>query len=104
MIYLILDSGMETERSMMLDHISERPLSRTLVGAYTKEIKSSDDFPDISAFTDKDEFTTVRVTDEDGIDIPIFMGYSVIRDVVSNYDSVNKYYSLSITLGCSEPV
>ena len=102
MINLILDSGMEKERSMLLDHISERPLSRTLVGAYTTEVKSSDDFPDISAFTGDAEFSTVRVVDEDGIDIPVLGGYSVIRDVVSNYDSINKYYSLSITLGCSE--
>ena len=102
MLKLTFDKGLETQRELLVDHIYEYPITITLNATYDKEVKSASDFPDISGFEKNPDFSTVELTDDDGMQIPLSSGYNYISDIIMNYYDRTKTVNLTVTLTHSE--
>ena len=96
---MIFDAGLTTERRLELDHLVEHPLTHSMNGSRTIEVKSESDWPDVSAFLDKPDFSTVEVLDSNMTPLPICAGYDIITDLTTNYDDMRKIFSLSVMVG-----
>ena len=100
MLKMIFDKGFDTERKLDLDHLTERPLTLTMNGTRTLEVKSEGDWPDIADFIDNPTFTSLEVLDDNLTPLPICEGYNIINDLAINYDDNMKVCSLSVMVGC----
>lgn len=95
---ITFDKNTENERSLEIQRIYERPVDFVLSGNLDKTISSAEDFPDIEPFAKKPKFSTIEVTDEDGMPVPICDGYDTITDITATYYEKTKAYSLTLTV------
>ena len=103
MLKLTFDKGLETQRELNVDHIYEYPITMTLNATYDKVVESSDDFPDISGFENNPNFSSVELTDDKGMKIPLSGGYNYISDIIMNYYDKTRTVNLTVTLTHTEP-
>ena len=99
MMKMTFDKGLSTERSLAINHLSERPITHAMNGTLSIESPGDNDIPDVSPFLDNPNFSTVEVLDENMTPYPICEGYNVITDLATNYDDMRKIFSLSVMVG-----
>lgn len=103
MIIITLDKGLETERSVQVDRITERPIAQSFVGSRVVPVSSVVDMPDLSNFLFTKKFSTLVAKTSDGVILPINNSYNTIIDAIVNYDDShdNGVCSITLTFGAS---
>ena len=92
---ITFDKGLVTEKSLCVDYVSEHPISRRLNGARLVRIGDGAELPDLSAFT-SDEFTSIEVTNNEGVKIPLCCTYTRIVDIIVSYSEADDTCNINI--------
>lgn len=94
---ITFDKGIDTEKSINVDHISEHVITGRLNGTRLISIGDGTDLPDLSAFS-AGEFSTIEVVNDNGVNIPISGNYTHIVDVSLNYSEIDDSCNISIVV------
>ena len=95
---VVFDENTGTERDLVLDNLTERPLETRITGSRTINIKAGGTVPDLSPLADGRSFSAVRVESSTGEEIPLSCRVNYIADLSGTYIEPDGVYVISITL------
>ena len=94
---IIFDKNTQTERQLVLDNLTERPLDNRIVGSRTIPMAEGGTVPDLSGFIGHRSFSTVEVVSGD-LEIPLTGEYNFIADLSGTYIEQDDIYIVNLTV------